>query len=216
MTERMWPQSEDTQDLLASARGGDADVLNQLFERHRAAVARFVRMRIDPALAQRVDASDVVQEVLIDANRRIEDYLKNQPMPFHLWLRHIAKDRLIDAHRRHRLAARRSVDRERPLVTPALPDQSALDLAGILADRNPTPAAQATAAELQRRFHDLLDEMEESDREVVLMRHAEQLTNREIAQALGLTEPAASMRYLRAMRRLKERMSQDEDRDASQ
>ena len=214
MTDRMWPNPENTQQLLSSARDGDPDVVNRLFERHREAVARFVRMRIDPALAQRVDASDVVQEVLIDANRRFADYLKDVPMPFHLWLRHIAKDRLIDAHRRHRLAARRSVDRERSLTAPAYADQSAIDLAGILADRNPTPAAQATAAELHRRFHQLLGEMDDADREVLLMRHVEQLTNREIAQALGLTEPAASMRYLRAMRRLKERLAQPLDGDA--
>jgi RNA polymerase sigma-70 factor (ECF subfamily) len=123
-------------------------------------------------------------------------------MPFHLWLRHIARDHIIDAHRRHRGAQRRSVDRERSL-RPALPDQSSLDLAAQLIDRELTPATAALRHELQNRFHEALAALDEDDREILLMRHFEQLSNQEVAAALGLSEAAAGMRHLRALRRLR-------------
>ena len=125
-------------------------------------------------------------------------------MPFHLWLRQIAQDRLIDAHRRHRGAARRSIDREQAV---GAVDQSTYDLAAALVDPELTPAAAATWHELQRRFQAAVEELEESDREVILMRHFEYLSNAEVAAALGFSEPAAGMRYLRAMRRLREKLA---------
>src|SRR5437764_7847133 len=125
-----------------------------------------IDLRMDRQLKRRVDASDIVQEVLVEAHRRLTEYLKNPVMPFHLWLRHMAKDRLIDAHRRHRVAARRSVDREQPLVAAAFLDRSTLDLAGELQDPELTPAAAATWHELQVRFQQALDTMDEQDREV--------------------------------------------------
>jgi RNA polymerase sigma-70 factor (ECF subfamily) len=121
---------------------------------------------------------------------------------------------LIDAHRRHRQAARRSVDREQSLVAARYLDQSTLDLAAQLADRDLTPAAAATWHELQRRFQAALDTLDEQDQEVILMRHFEHLSNSEVAQALGLSEPAAGMRYLRAMRRLREKLD-DKGEDLS-
>ncbi len=198
----MWPQSEETQQLLANARAGDAEAINRLLERHRAALRRMIDLRMDKLVQRRVDASDIVQDVLIDAHRRLQDYLKNPVMPFHLWLRQMAQDRLIDAHRRHRVAARRSVDREQPLVVGSFLDRSTLNLAGALADPELTPAAAATWHELQVRFQAALDQMDETDREVLLLRHFEHLSNGETAEVLKLSEPAAGMRYLRAMRRL--------------
>jgi RNA polymerase sigma-70 factor (ECF subfamily) len=144
-----------------------------------------------------------VQDVMIEANRRLGDYLANPTMPFQLWLRHMARDRLIDAHRRHRVAATRSVDREVPLVVPDLGDQSQADLGGQIADRDLTPAAAATWHELERRFATAVDMLEESDRQIVLLRHFEHLSTAEAAEVLGLSKPAAGMRYLRAMRRLR-------------
>src|SRR5690349_12907443 len=108
----MWPDSSQTQELLAGARQGDATAVNQLLDRHRESLRRMIELRLDRAVSSGVDASDIVQEVLLEANRRLRDYLNEPRMPFHLWLRHIGQDRLIDAHRRHRQAARRSVDRE--------------------------------------------------------------------------------------------------------
>ena len=125
----MWPNSQDTQELLEHARQGDADAVDRLLARHRAAVRRMVQLRMDPALGRRVDASDIAQDVLVEAHRRLKQYLKNPQMPFHLWLRQMAKDRLIDAHRRHRVAARRSLDREQPLDVRLPRDQSTRNIA---------------------------------------------------------------------------------------
>ncbi len=156
---------------------------------------------------QRVDASDVVQDVLLEASRRLQDYLQKPPMPFHLWLRHIAKDHIIDAHRKHHLAKKRGVNREQPLARPGWSEQSSLDLAGQLFDHELTPASAAIHNELERRLQDALAKLDDDDREMILMRHYEQLPNQEVAAALGLTEAAASMRYLRAIRKLRDLMT---------
>jgi RNA polymerase sigma-70 factor (ECF subfamily) len=198
----MWPDSSETQELLVAARGGDAEARNALLERHREALRRMVGLRMDRLLQRRLDASDIVQDVLVEANRRLSDYLASSGMPFQLWLRHLAKDRLIDAHRRHH-AARRSVDREQPLETAPRDDRSAFDLAALVRDRELTPAAAATHHELEQRFAAAIETLDDADREVVLMRHFEQLSNRDVAQALEISESAAGMRYLRAMRRLR-------------
>ncbi len=188
--------------LLDRVRGGDTDAVNRLLERHRAAIRRMIDQRMDRVIERRVDASDIVQDVMIEANRRLADYVSNPTMPFRLWLRHMARDRLIDAHRRHRVAASRSLDREVPL-TAADADGSVADgLAGI-ADRELTPAAAATWHELERRFAAAVDRLDEGDRQIVLLRHFEHLSTAEAAEVLGLSKPAAGMRYLRAMRRLR-------------
>jgi RNA polymerase sigma-70 factor, ECF subfamily len=200
----MWPDSPETAQLLDQARRGESAAVEQLLTVHREPLRRMVGMRLDPALAQRVDASDIVQDVLLEASRRLADYLKDPGMPFHLWLRHIARDHIIDAHRRHRQAQRRSLDRERPLVPAGLADASSLDLAARFIDQELTPATAAIRQELQERLHAALLELGEDDREVLLMRHFEQLSNQDVAAALDLTEAAASMRYLRAVRRLRD------------
>jgi RNA polymerase sigma-70 factor (ECF subfamily) len=163
-----------------------------------------IDLRLDPAIVQRVDASDVVQDVLLEASKRLQDYLKNPAMPFHLWLRHIAKDHIIDAHRRHHQAQKRGVNREQPLARPGWMDKSSLELAGQLIDQERTPASAAIQEELQRKLHVALAGLDEDDRDILLMRHFEQLSNQDVASALGLTEAAASMRYLRAIRRLRD------------
>jgi len=203
----MWPDTENTEQLLNHARKGDDGAVNQLLDRHRDAVRRMIDLRMDQMLKRRVDASDIVQEVMIDANRRLQAYLQNPVMPFHLWLRQMAKDRLIDAHRRHRGAARRSIDREQPLAT-AASNESSLDLVAQLRDQELTPAAAATWHELERRFQTACDQLDTPDQEVVLMRHFEHLSNTETATALDISPQAASMRYLRAMRRLREFMDE--------
>src|SRR5438874_13133995 len=110
----MWPNTAETQQLLDQAKRGDRQAVEGLLARHREPVRRMIDLRLDPAIVQRVDASDVVQEVLLEASRRLADYLRQPAMPVHLWLRHIAKDHLIDAHRRHHQAPERRVDREQP------------------------------------------------------------------------------------------------------
>ena len=197
-----WPGSELTQELLRQVGNGDGAAVNRLMERHRQALRRMVQLRLDRALGARVDASDIVQDVLWEANRRLGDYLRDAKVPFHLWLRELAKDHVIDAHRRHRKAQRRSVDREQARA-PQFAEHSSLDLAAQLRDNELTPAAATIRKELEGRFLAALDQMEEEDAEIVLMRHFEQLSNTEAAQALGLSPAAAGMRHLRALRRLR-------------
>lgn len=200
----MWSESAPTQELLDKARQGDEPARQELLARHREALRRMISLRLDPAIAARVDASDVVQDALFEASRRLDDYLRDPAMPFSLWLRHIAKDHIIDAHRRHRLAQRRGVDREQPMVPAGLVDHSSVELAAQFLDPEMTPASAAIQQEMVRRLHLAIMDLDENDREVILMRHFEQLPNQDVALALGLTEAAASMRYLRALRRLKD------------
>lgn len=199
----MWPEQQPTEHLLKQALDGDDNAVNQLMDRHRNSLRQLVRMRLDQKIQKRVDVSDVVQDVLVEANRRLQRYLNDPIMPFHLWLRQIAKDRIIDAHRRHRVSAKRSIDREQQLVAPRGYDQSSIHLASLLGDDQLTPAAAALQKEMARKVEAAVSQLNEKDCEIVVMRHYEHLSNQEIGQILGLTEPAASMRYLRAIRRLK-------------
>jgi RNA polymerase sigma-70 factor (ECF subfamily) len=203
----MWPEANETKALLHRVTQADPLAADELWERYRPALRQMIGLRLDHALARRVDASDVVQDVLLKANQRLTDYLRNPSLPFHLWLRQIATDHIIDAHRRHRRAGKRSMDRERPLaVGPArgfADDRSSLDLAAQLRDPSPTPAAAALRRELEGRFREALIRLDEDDREIILLRHFEQLSNGEAARALGLSDAAAGMRHLRALRRLR-------------
>jgi RNA polymerase sigma-70 factor, ECF subfamily len=204
MTNSIWPDGDVTAELLVNVRGGESLAVEQLMDRHRNSLRRMIQLRLDQRLMQRMDVSDVIQDVLMEANRRLKDYLANPVIPFHLWIRQIAKDRIIDAHRRHRVSAKRSIDREQPQSGKGPPDQSTMELANQFRDQALTPAAAATQRELAEQIESAVQLLRENDREIILMRHYEQLNNQEIAQSLGLTEPAASMRYLRALKRLRE------------
>jgi RNA polymerase sigma-70 factor (ECF subfamily) len=203
----IWPDTAETQSLLHRVEQADPGATDELWAKYRPALRHMIGLRLDQAVTRRVDASDVVQEVLFKASQRLSDYLHNPVLPFHLWLRQIARDHLIDMHRRHRQSAKRSVDRERALYATgearAFGDQSSLDLAAQLRDAGLTPAAEALKRELQLRFQLVLLRMDDDDREIVLLRHFEQLSNSEAAHALGLSEAAAGMRHLRALRRLR-------------
>ena len=200
----IWPDGEVTAELLNNVRDGQSIAVEALMDRHRNSLRRMIQLRLDQRLMQRMDVSDVIQDVLIEANRRLADYLNNPAIPFHLWIRQIAKDRIIDAHRRHRVSAKRSIDREQPQPGKGPFDQSTIELANQFRDQALTPAAAATQRELAQQIESAVQMLRENDREIILMRHYEQLNNQEIAQSLGLTEPAASMRYLRALKRLRE------------
>ena len=189
--------------LLDRVRQGDTAAVNGLLERHRAAIRRMIDQRLDRVVRKRVDASDIVQDVLVEANRRLGDYLNNPTMPFQLWLRHMARDRVIDAHRRHRVAGTRSLDKEESLDSPVDADHSQTNLAQKIADTELTPAAVATWHELEHRFANAVEKLDEIDRQIVLLRHFEHLSTGDVAEVLGLTKPAAGMRYMRAMRRLR-------------
>lgn len=203
----MWPDADETHVLLRRVAEDEAGAADRLWASYRGPLRRMIDLRLDHMLERRLDASDVVQDVLIKANQRLGEYLRNPVMPFHLWLRQIARDQMIDEHRRHRGAARRSIDRERPTAGAFL-DRSSLDLAAQIRDPELTPAAAALRVELQRRFHAALRQLDDADREIVLLRHFEQLSNSEVAGALGVSEAAAGMRHLRALRRLRSLLSE--------
>lgn len=198
----MWPTSDETQELLASARRGDREAVNRLLDRHRQALRRMVALRLDRGVARRVDASDVVQDVLLEANQRLADYLADPRMPFPAWLRHLAKDRMIEMFRQHRGAQRRSIDREQSLSAPDGDDDSLDGLAQQILDPELTPAAATLRNEVRVRLLKALDTLDDDDKDLILMRHFEQLGNSETAEILGLSPAAAGMRHIRALRKL--------------
>jgi RNA polymerase sigma-70 factor (ECF subfamily) len=214
--ENMWPEQQPTEELLAQAKHGDDTAVNELMDRHRNSLRQLIRMRLDAKIQKRIDVSDVVQDVLIEANRRLSRYMENPIMPFHLWLRQIAKDRIIDAHRRHRVSAKRSVDREQGMVIPRGHDHSSIQLASLLGDGQLTPAAAALQKEMARKVETAIAKLDDKDCEIITMRHYEHLSNQEIGKILDLTEPAASMRYLRAIKRLKVLMQEEDSSGDSQ
>jgi RNA polymerase sigma-70 factor (ECF subfamily) len=153
-------------------------------------------------LAARVDPSDVVQEALADAARKLAGYLARRPLPFYPWLRRLAWERLVKCHQRH-TTGRRNVAREEP---PALSDASANELAGRLIDRGPSPSQQAVRRELITRARAALQRLSERDREVLVLRYLEHLSTAETAAVLGITEGAVKLRHLRALDRLRRLM----------
>lgn len=211
----MWPNTSETQELLAGAGKGETSAVNQLLDRHREVLRNMVRARMDQKLARRIDASDVVQDVLLEASQRLDDYLRDPKLPFGLWLRQMAQDRIIDLHRRHRVARRRSLDREQQAAH-GFGDKSSLELAAQLRDPELTPAAATLRKELHGRFVEAIDRLEDEDREILLMRHFEQLSNSEAAELLGLSQPAAGMRHLRALRRLREVLGETGEDESGQ
>ena len=204
MGKSIWPASDPTGELLQGARDGNSQATNDLFDRHRSALRRLVQMRLDRRVQQRVDVSDVVQDVLTEASTRLTDYLANPSMSFHLWLRQIAWDHMIDTYRRHRGSAKRSMDREQSIVGPVADDRSTMEMIVQLQDPELTPAAAAIQSEMTKRVEATIDQLDANDHEIILMRHFEYLSNQEVAEVLGLQPAAASMRYLRAVRRLRE------------
>src|SRR5262245_48847850 len=200
----MWPDAPQTQELMVQARGGDAQAAGALLDRHRDGLRNMVRARMDQKLARRVDASDGGPAARREASQRLEEYLRDPKRPFGRWLRELAPDRITDLHRRHRVAVRRSLDREQPLAPASAADRSSIELLAQLKDPELTPAASALRKELQQRFLDAIDRLDDDDREILMMRHFEQLTNSEAADILGLSPPAAGMRHLRALRKLRQ------------
>ena len=195
----MWPNHDETIELLNGAQQGDRDAVDRLLDRHRDSLNRMVRCRLNQGVVRRVDASDVVQDALITASRRLAEYLHSPSMPFHAWLRQLARDRLADVYRRE-LAAKRNVAREQNMANA---DRSSLDPLAQDRDEQLTPAAMLLRKEFAELFQNAVDQLDDDAREIILMRHSEQLTNSQAAELLGLTEPAAGMRYLRALRQIK-------------
>jgi RNA polymerase sigma-70 factor (ECF subfamily) len=165
-------------------------------------------LRLDRRLAARVDPSDVVQESLIDAAGKLSDYLRTRPMPFYPWLRSLALERLLTTYRWHIRTGKRSVRREERALPP-LPDESALELAQRLCERGSSPSQRLAQSEARRQVRAALERLPERDRELLALRHLEQLSIREIAGVLGISEAAVKVRHVRALERLRDLLGED-------
>jgi RNA polymerase sigma-70 factor (ECF subfamily) len=188
-----------TQRLLEQICAGQPKAQEQLFARHRSFLRRFVALRADPRLRARLDPSDVVQETQMEALRRLDDYLAEPTLCFRLWLRQLAYDRLLHARRQHLKAKRRSVERE-----VHLPEDSSVQLGRQLLSAAPGPTTDLLNKEFALRVREAVHCLPEADREMVLLRNFEGLSNQEAAQLLGLKPATASQRYGRALIRLRE------------
>ncbi len=192
----------DTGHLIERVSKGDAGACQELLARHRDRLQRMVSIRLDPRLAARVDPSDVVQETLAEAFRKLPDYVRRRPLPFYPWLRQIAWDKLVELHRRHILAKRRSVRQEERWID-GLSENSAAELTGRLVDKATSASGKLLRKELQERVRTAFEDLSEHDREVLVLRHLEQLSTKDIAGVLGISEGAVKVRHLRALTRLR-------------
>ncbi|MBZ5500106.1 MAG: sigma-70 family RNA polymerase sigma factor [Acidobacteriia bacterium] len=189
----------ETQGLLERARGGDQAAFEELFQRHRARLRRAIAMRMDRRVAARVDASDILQDTYLEAIRRLPKYIRQEGMPFYLWLHWIAREKVLALHRRHLGAEKRRVTHE----VARLPVDSSAEFVSGIADRSPSPSQELARVELAERLRVALGQLDDEERDLILWRHFEQLSARDMAQLLQITEAAASKRYLRAVERLR-------------
>jgi RNA polymerase sigma-70 factor (ECF subfamily) len=178
-------------------------VLGGLLESYRERLRRMVHLRLDRRLNGRIDASDVIQEAYIEASRRLGDYLRNPSMPFFLWLRYLTGQKLLELHRHHLGVQARDANREISLGARPIPQASSAYLAAQLLGEHTSPSQAAIRSEMELRLQEALDSLDPIDREIVALRHFEQLTLAEAAHELGIKHTTACNRYMRALGRLK-------------
>jgi RNA polymerase sigma-70 factor (ECF subfamily) len=196
--------SADTVALLERARAGDPRALAEIFSRHRDRLLRMVEMRFDRRLQGRLDADDVLQEAFLDVVARLADYLREPRLPLFLWLRLVVGERLLKLHRHHLGTQLRDAGREISLYREALPAASSAALAARLLGKHTSPTQAALRAERMLRLQEALNALDPIDREILSLRHFEELSRAEAARALNISEAAAAKRYVRALKRLKE------------
>lgn len=199
--------SADRVEVVNRLREGGEQALAELFSHHRERLKRMVSFRLDRRLNGRVDASDVLQEAYLDAVKRVHHYLDDPSMPFFVWLRLVTGQRLVDVHRQHLGAQMRDVDQEVSLNRGMVPQASSLCLAAHLVGHLTSPSQAAMREEMLARVQQAFEEMSPMDREILALRHFEELSNNEAAEVLGLQKAAASNRYVRALKRLKENLA---------
>jgi RNA polymerase sigma-70 factor (ECF subfamily) len=203
----MTTDSAERADQVGRLRDGGEQALADLFSEYRDRLKRMVRFRLDRRLFGRVDASDVLQEAYLDAVKRVHHYVENPSMPFFVWLRLITGQTLIDVHRHHLGAQMRGADQEVSMERGGVPHASSMCLAAQFVGHLTSPSQAAMRAETLARLQTALDDMDPMDREILALRHFEELGNNEAAEVLGLQKAAASNRYVRALRRLKEALA---------
>src|SRR5580704_3870541 len=195
--------SAESVDLIERARAGDREALNALLARHRDRLRRMVEMRLDTRLQARLDASDVVQEAYVDVAERLDEYLRDPKLPLFLWLRLVVGERLLKLHRHHLGTQMRDAGREVSLYRGALPAASSTALAAQLLGRHTSPTQAAVRAERLLLLQSALNDLDPLDREILCLRHFEELTHAEAARVLDIEEAAAAKRYIRVIMRLK-------------
>jgi RNA polymerase sigma-70 factor (ECF subfamily) len=194
-------------ELIRLAGAGDERAASELFSRFRDRLRKMVQLRLDRRVVGRLDASDVVQEATLEAARRLREYAVAPPMEFYLWLRQLTGQKLIDAHRHHLGAGKRAAGQEVSLYRKAMPEATSAALALQLVGHLTSPTQAAQRAELQLRVQEALNNLDPADREVLVLRHFEQLTTSETARVLGISRSAAGKRFITALKRLKEELS---------
>jgi RNA polymerase sigma-70 factor (ECF subfamily) len=204
-------EASDSDVLLQRALAGDGGALAELFERHRGRLEQMVRLRMDRRLQGRLDPADVLQEAYLDVARRFPEYAADPSLPFFLWLRFLTGQRLVDLHRQHLGTKMRNAGLEVSLYRGGFPRASSASLAELLLGRLTSASRAAIRAETQLRVQEALNAMDDMDREVLVLRHFEMLSNEETAQVLGIKPSAAGNRHLRALKRLKEILAQASD-----
>src|SRR3954470_13982660 len=202
------PRQPESEELIERAARGDDAARHLLLIQHRDRLKRMVAVRLDRRLAARVDPSNIVQEALLDAHRELSDYLRLRPLPVYPWLRQLAWERLLKWHRAHVHVRKRSVAREEPRDL-ALPEESAVQLAHRLIAAGTSPSRRLIREEMRQRVRSVLETMSPQDREVLVMRHLEEMSAAEIAATLGITERAAKSRHTRALERLRSLLGGD-------
>jgi RNA polymerase sigma-70 factor (ECF subfamily) len=195
-------QDRDDSELIRSAAAGDGAALASLWQRHCPRLRRMIQLRLDRRLRRRVDPSDILQEAYIDLAARLPDYARERPMPIFLWIRLVATQRLIQVYRRHLGTAQRDAGREISLHNGPLPQASSASLAAQLLGHFTSASQAAARAEQRLRLEEAINTMDAIDREIIALRHFEELSNGEAAAVLGLSTAAASRRYVRALTRL--------------
>lgn len=196
-------QNEPGSETLRRAADGDPTALAQAFSHHRPRLRRMIQLRLDRRLQGRIDPSDVLQEAYLEVARGLADYLRDPQIPFYLWVRFVTGRKLQAVHRHHLGVHARDADREVSLHRGALPQASSVSLAEQLLGRYSSPSQAVVKAELRLRIQEALNGMDPIDREVLALRNFEELSNAETAEVLGIGEAAASHRFVRALRRLK-------------
>jgi RNA polymerase sigma-70 factor (ECF subfamily) len=199
----MADETHDVAELLRRAGAGDQRALGELFDRYRTRLRRMVQVRLAQRLKGRIDPSDVLQEAYLELSRSLANYLHEPVLPFFLWLRFLTGKKLQALHRHHLRTRMRDAHRELSLQGGAWPRASSESLAAHLLGKLTTPSQAAMRGELRRRVHEALNSMPLLDREVLALRHFEQLSNAETAQVLGISEAAASNRFVRALKRVR-------------
>jgi RNA polymerase sigma-70 factor (ECF subfamily) len=199
----MSSQAGDRESLRARLAGGEQQALAELFSQHRDPLRRMVALRLDQRLNGRVSPSDVLQEAYLDALQRLPHLRAKPDLPLYGWLRQIVGQRLIELHRQHLGAQRRAAGQEVSLDQPA-PAVRSQSLAAQLAGQLTSPSQAALRNEACAQLEAALERLEPLDREILALRHFEELSNNEVAAVLGIQKGAASKRYVRALARLKE------------